>query len=97
MYPGAIAQQTPDKPAYIMGGTGETVTYAELDRRSNRLAHLLRSRGLRRGDSMAILMENDARFFEAFRMRLGHGRLFRLQTGKFITQLILYLGLDLDQ
>ena len=65
MYPGAIAQQTPDKAAYVMGATGETVTYAELDARSNRLAHLLRARGLRRGDSVAILMENNARFFEA--------------------------------
>ncbi|HEX5266939.1 MAG TPA: AMP-binding protein, partial [Acidimicrobiales bacterium] len=64
MYPGAIAQQTPDKAAYIMGATGETVTYAELDARSNQVAHLLRARGLRRGDSVAILMENNARYFE---------------------------------
>ena len=64
MYPGAIAQQTPDKAAYVMAATGETVTYAELDRRSNRLAHLLRQRGLRRGDSLAIFMENNARFLE---------------------------------
>ena len=65
MYPGAIAQQTPGKAAYIMGATGESVTYAELDARSNRLAHLLRARGLRRGDSVAVLMENNSRFFEA--------------------------------
>ena len=64
MYPGAIAEQTPDKAAYIMAGTGETVTYAELDRRSNQLAHLFRSRGLRRGDSVAVFMENNARYFE---------------------------------
>ena len=65
MYPGAIAQQTPEKAAYIMGATGETVTYAELDARSNQLAHLLRARGLQRGDSLAILMENNLRYFEA--------------------------------
>src|SRR6185437_8280717 len=52
VYPGAIAQQTPDKAAYIMGATGEAVTYAQLDARSNQVAHLLRARGLRRGDSV---------------------------------------------
>ena len=64
MYPGVIAAQTPDKPAYIMAGSGEAVTYAELDRRSNQVAQLLRARGLRRGDSVAIFMENNARYFE---------------------------------
>ncbi|HZU73890.1 MAG TPA: AMP-binding protein, partial [Acidimicrobiales bacterium] len=64
MYPAAIAAQTPDKPAHIMAGTGEVVTYAELDRRSNQVAQLLRRRGLRRGDSVAIFMENNAHFLE---------------------------------
>jgi acyl-CoA synthetase (AMP-forming)/AMP-acid ligase II len=64
VYPGAIAAATPDKAAYIMAGTGETVTYAELDRRSNQMAHLFRRRGLRRGDVVAVFMENNARYFE---------------------------------
>jgi acyl-CoA synthetase (AMP-forming)/AMP-acid ligase II len=64
MYPGAIAAVLPDKPAYVMAGTGETVTYAELDRRSNQVAHLFRRRGLRRGDVVAVFMENNARYFE---------------------------------
>ncbi len=64
MYPGAVAAATPDRTAYVMAGSGETVTYAELDRRSNQLAHLLRRRGLRRGDVVAIFMENNARYFE---------------------------------
>ena len=42
MWPGAVAQRTPDKPAYVMAASGEAVTYRELDERSNRLAHLLR-------------------------------------------------------
>jgi len=64
VYPGAIAEKTPDKPAYVMAGSGETVTYAQLDRRSNQLAQLFRARGLRRGDSVAVFMENNARYFE---------------------------------
>jgi len=64
VYPGAIAEKTPDKTAYVMAGSGETVTYAQLDRRSNQLAQLFRARGLRRGDSVAVFMENNARYFE---------------------------------
>ena len=36
----------PDKPAYIMGNSGEVVTYRQLDERSNQLAHYLRRRGV---------------------------------------------------
>ncbi len=58
------AQQRPDAPAVIMGSSGEVVTFAELDARSNRLAHLLRSRGLGHGAHVAVLMENNARYLE---------------------------------
>ncbi len=64
MYPGTHAETTPDKPAYIMGGTGEVVTYKELNDRSNQLAQLLHARGLRPGDGIAIFMENHPRYFE---------------------------------
>ena len=64
MHPSIHARTQPDKPAYVMAGSGETVTYAELDARSNQGAHLLRSLGLRRGDGVALILENDARFFE---------------------------------
>ncbi len=49
-----------------MATSGERVTYADLDRRSNRLAQVLRARGLRTGDGIAALMENHPRFFEIF-------------------------------
>src|SRR5690606_39299770 len=54
----------PDKPAFIMAGTGKAVSYGELERRSNRLAHLLRRQGLQRFDHYAIFMENNERFIE---------------------------------
>jgi hypothetical protein len=38
MYPGLQAKIRPQQPAFIMAQGGETVTYAELERRSNRLA-----------------------------------------------------------
>jgi long-chain acyl-CoA synthetase len=58
MWPGAHAARTPDKPAYIMAGSGAVVTYAELDARSNRLAQLFWTRGLRFGDHIALCLEN---------------------------------------
>jgi long-chain acyl-CoA synthetase len=64
MHPYIHARTNPDKPAYIMAGSGETVTYGELDRQSNRIARLFRSLGLKAGDHVAIFMENNARFFE---------------------------------
>ncbi len=64
MYPGLQAKARPDQPALVMARSGETVTYRELDERSNRLAHLLRAVGLRRGDHYAVFMENHPRFIE---------------------------------
>jgi acyl-CoA synthetase (AMP-forming)/AMP-acid ligase II len=64
MHPTVHAAATPDKPAYIMAGSGETVTYRELDERANQGAHLLRALGLKRGDGMAVFMDNSARYFE---------------------------------
>jgi len=64
MYPAVHAETTPDKIATVMAGSGITVTYAELNSGSNRLAHLFRERGLRRGDHIAIFMENHHRYHE---------------------------------
>ncbi len=64
MHPYIHAQKHPDKPAYIMAATGETVTYRQLDEQSNRIAQLFRSLGLRPRDHIAIYLENNPRFFE---------------------------------
>ena len=62
MYPGKYAKSQPAQPAVIMAGSGETITYGELEARSNRLAHLLRRHGLKRLDHYAIFMENNAAY-----------------------------------
>jgi len=64
MYPAVHARKNPDKPAYVMAGSGETVTYGELDARSNQAAQLFWSLGLRPGDHVAFCLENHPRFFE---------------------------------
>ncbi len=64
LHPIAHAKATPDKPAYIMAGSGETVTYAELDARADGGSQLIRSLGMKRGDGMALLMDNSPRYHE---------------------------------
>ncbi len=64
MHPCHHAKSMPSKPAYIMAGSLETVTYQQLDERSNQTAQLFRRLGLKAGDVIGICMENNARFFE---------------------------------
>jgi len=63
-HPYLHAQTHPDKPAIVIAATGETITYRQLDERSNQGAHLLRSLGLKRGDVIAVCMENHPRYLE---------------------------------
>ncbi len=85
MYPGLHAKNTPDKAAAIHARTGEVLTYADLDARSNRLAQLLWSEGLRPGDHIAVFLENHLRYFEvawaAFRSGLYLTTVNRYLTG----------------
>jgi long-chain acyl-CoA synthetase len=53
-----FAMATPDQPAVIVGGTGSTMTYAELDLRSRRLAGYLSANCIAKGDHIAIMMAN---------------------------------------
>jgi fatty-acyl-CoA synthase len=53
------AEAHPDKPAVIIHPSGTVVTFGELEARANRLAHFFHSHGLREGDTVAVLMENN--------------------------------------
>jgi amino acid adenylation domain-containing protein len=46
------AKAYPDKPA--VWARGKSITYRELDERSNQLAHLLRQRGIQKGDRVGL-------------------------------------------
>jgi amino acid adenylation domain-containing protein len=50
-----VASRAPQAPAVIAGG--ETFTYGDIDTGSNRLAHLLLSRGVGLGDRVAIYLD----------------------------------------
>src|ERR1700761_7235012 len=56
------AAANPDKPAIILHPSGTVLTFGELEARANRLAHFFRKHGLREGDAVAILMENNQNF-----------------------------------
>ena len=64
MYPGKWGVEVPDKLVAVHAATGEALTHSQLNEHSNRLAQLLWARGLRRGDHIAIFMEDDLRYFE---------------------------------
>jgi acyl-CoA synthetase (AMP-forming)/AMP-acid ligase II len=64
MHLGEVARRAPDRAAMIMGQSGETITFRELDERSNQLAQLFRSRGIERGGTIGIILENHPRFLE---------------------------------
>ncbi|HLA85519.1 MAG TPA: AMP-binding protein [Thermoguttaceae bacterium] len=51
------ALKLPDKTALVQGG--RRMTYAELDRQANQLAHALQSLGVRRGDRVVIHLGNE--------------------------------------
>ncbi|ADI11780.1 AMP-dependent synthetase and ligase [Streptomyces bingchenggensis BCW-1] len=65
------ARQRPDLPALSFGD--RTLTYAELDRRVNRLARTLSAMGAGAGDRVAVLMHNRLEVVESYFavMRLG--------------------------
>jgi long-chain acyl-CoA synthetase len=53
-----FAKEMPDHPAVIVGETGSTITYRELDMRSRKLAGYLIANGITKGDHIAIMMAN---------------------------------------
>lgn len=57
--PGARAAQDPDRIAQVMATSGETLTYAEFEELSARIAGFLQGRGLVLADHVSLLTGND--------------------------------------
>jgi len=60
----AWAKKQPEHPAVIF--YGHTLTYADLDKQSDRFAALLMSRGVKKGDRVAVFMPNCPQFHIVF-------------------------------
>jgi fatty-acyl-CoA synthase len=84
LYPGYHATETPEKAAAIHAGTGEVVTYADLDAASNRLARVLWDEGLRPGDHIAVFLQNHLRYFEVAWAALRSG-LYVTTVNRYLT------------
>jgi long-chain acyl-CoA synthetase len=58
VYAAEQATQHPDEPALVFEPSGRVVTWAEYEAGANQMAHVIRDCGLRKGDHMALFMEN---------------------------------------
>ena len=82
MHPFHHAQSKPDQPAVVMARTGEVVTYAQLEARSNQGAQLFRKLGLKSGDAIAFMLDNSARFLEICFAAQRSGLLFTAMSSR---------------
>ena len=71
--PNDMLRRWGDKPAIVMSGSGRTVTYAELDDRSTRLARVFDEAGLEPGDHVALMLGNRPEFFDVLWAALRSG------------------------
>lgn len=70
------AAHRPDAPALRRSEDGRTVTWRDLDERVGRAAAVLRGLGVRVGDRVALIAENDPRVFEIQFAAMRIGALF---------------------
>ncbi|HXZ93702.1 MAG TPA: acyl-CoA synthetase [Burkholderiales bacterium] len=94
LHPCHHAARTPDKPAYVMARSGETVTYRQLEERSNQGAQLFRACGLARGDHIALMLDNNARYFEICFAAQRSGLLFTAMSTRLAPQEAEYILRD---
>ena len=95
-HPSHHARTAPDKPAWIMAASGETVTYGELEARSNQGAHWLRSLGVNAGDGVAFFMDNSPRYYELIWAAQRSGVRFTCISSKLTAGEVEYIVRDSD-
>ncbi len=94
MHPRLHAETQPNKPALIMAGSGETVTFGELEQSVNRSAHALRQLGLKNGDALAIACDNRLEFFDIYWAAQRSGVILVLLSARLKTDEIAYIVND---
>jgi long-chain acyl-CoA synthetase len=96
MHPFHHAKADPQKPAYIMAASGETITYGELEARSNQGAHLFRALGLKAGDGIALFLDNGPRYYELLWAAQRSGLRFTCISSKLTAGEVEYIVKDSD-
>lgn len=56
------AEQWPDRVAWTFDEHGESLTFADVDLRSDALARMLADNGIRQGDHVAVMLDNEPAF-----------------------------------
>ena len=82
------------KPAVILHPSGAVVSFAGLEAHANRLAHFLRRSGLTRGDTVAVLMENNEHIHAAMWAAKRSGLYFTLVNTHLSHSEIAYIVAD---
>ncbi len=62
MHPYQYANRYPDRPAFIIADTGDTLSYQQLEEFSNKIAHLFRQHDLKPGDRVGVILKNSIHF-----------------------------------
>ncbi|MET0179713.1 MAG: AMP-binding protein, partial [Novosphingobium sp.] len=96
MHPRDHAVTRADKPAAIMADGGAALTYAELERRANQGAQLLRAKGIKPGESISVMIENDLAFFELYWAAQRTGVYFTPISTKLTADEVAYIVEDSD-
>src|SRR3954470_8921462 len=96
MHPSIHAKAMPDKAAYIMAYSGETVTFGQLEERSNQGAHLFRSLGLKAGDAIALFIDNHPRYYEILWAAQRSGLRFTCLSSKLTAGEVEYIVKDCE-
>jgi long-chain acyl-CoA synthetase len=94
MHPKHHAASSPSKPAIIMAESGAVTRYARLQARSNQGAHLFRSLGLCRGDTIALIIENCPALFKAVWAAQRSGLIYTCISTRSSTQELDFLLAD---
>jgi fatty-acyl-CoA synthase len=96
MYVGTMAEEFPDRDAVVIGDGEVVVSYAELDARSNQVAHALRGLGLGVGDTVAVMLENGSEFHDVWWAAMRSGLYFTPINWHLTAPEVAYLVHDSD-
>jgi acyl-CoA synthetase (AMP-forming)/AMP-acid ligase II len=88
------AQRTPDLEAVVDITSGERVSFRQLDRRANRVAHGAQSLGVNAGDRVGLLMSNGSEFVECFYGLAKIGAIVVLLNWRLVADELEYLLID---
>jgi O-succinylbenzoate-CoA ligase len=66
LFLGKRAHLSPGVEAFVDVASGRRLSFAELDARANRTADVLRRKGVRKGDRIALLLMNSPEYLESF-------------------------------